>query len=172
MPYYEGRFQNVDSVTGRDSAEKTVTQSDVTMTVPILSFYAQLGQFFPLLICHEVPLHLALSDLKVNTVWLMVLVRYSYCNALSCLPSLFLSFQQYARNDDCIDASQHDFRDSRYLPSKTNYQFHMVSGTQFVILRFQILIVLYYLIASQFMRVTDIMSGIYNLKREHLVNDK
>ena len=32
---------------------------------------------------------LALSSLKVNTVWLMALVRYSYCKALSCLPSLF-----------------------------------------------------------------------------------
>ena len=65
---------------------------------------------------HEVPLHLAPSEsdlFKVNTVWLMVLVRYSYCNALSCLPSLFYLFSDTPRNDDCIDASQHDFYDFR-----------------------------------------------------------
>ena len=46
MPYYEGRFQNVDSVTGRDSAEKTVTQSDVTVTVPILLLLRSAGSVF------------------------------------------------------------------------------------------------------------------------------
>ena len=32
MPCYEGRFQNVDTVTGQDSAKKPVTLNDVTMT--------------------------------------------------------------------------------------------------------------------------------------------
>ena len=105
----------------------------------------------------------------------MVLVRYSFCNALSSLlPSLFYLFSDTPGTTTTLMQLNMIFATPKILTSKTNYQFHVVSGTQFVILRFQVLIVLYYLIASQFLRVTDIMSGIYiyNLKREQLVNDK
>ena len=131
-----------DTVTGRDSAEKPVTLSDVTVTVPIPPSLLIPSGSWALSFSFT---HMPWSSSSPGScrVWSQSKHRLFYCNALqvSCLPSLFYLFSDTSRTTTALMQLNMIFATPKILPSKTIYQFHMVSGAQFVILRFQVLIV-------------------------------